>query len=369
LRDARRVGDAAITPFPARPARASFDPAGTKKAFMTEPIILSIDAARRLAAAALEASGTALESADCVARALVRAEADGQRGHGLSRVPFYAAQARAGKVNGAAVPDLSDLRPGLFRVDAGHGFAFPAIARAIPELATRAKSQGIAACAIRHSHHFGVAGHHCEDLAALGVVAFVYGNAPKSLAPWGTKTPLLGTNPIAFAAPMTPAPLVIDLAVTTVAKGKIMAAARTGAPIPEGWALDAEGRPTTDSVAAMSGTMAPMGGAKGAALALMVEVMSACLVGSALGVEASSLFDTAGGPPDLGQCLIAIDAEALSGGVFAERIATLAALYDEIGARLPGTRRLAARARAAREGLSLDAGLIAEIEGIGRAAA
>ncbi|PZQ50479.1 MAG: sulfolactate dehydrogenase [Rhodovulum sulfidophilum] len=336
---------------------------------MTQTITLPLDAARDLAAAALVASGTAPGAAETVARALVRAEADGQRGHGLSRVPFYAAQARAGKVNGAATPELRDLRPGLFRVDAGHGFAYPALARAIPELAARAKTQGIAACAITHSHHFGVAGHHCEDLADLGVIGFVYGNAPKSLAPWGAKAPLLGTNPIAFAAPMEPAPLVVDLAVTTVAKGKIMAAARTGAPIPEGWALDAEGRPTTDPVAAMAGTMAPMGGAKGAALALMVEVMSACLVGSALSAEASSLFDTAGGPPDLGQCLIAIDAEALSGGVFAERIATLAGLYDEIGARLPGTRRLAAREKAAREGLTLETGLIEEITSIGKAAA
>jgi (2R)-3-sulfolactate dehydrogenase (NADP+) len=336
---------------------------------MTETITLTIPEARRLAAAALEASGTAPDAAGCVAAALVRAEADGQRGHGLSRLPHYAAQVRVGKVNGAAVPELTDLRPGLFRVDAAHGFAFPAFARAIPELAARAKSLGIAACAIRHSHHFGVAGHHCEDLAELGVIGFVYGNAPKSLAPWGSKTPLLGTNPIAFAAPMTPAPLVIDLAVTTVARGKIMAAARTGAPIPEGWALDAEGRPTTDSVAAMAGTMAPMGGAKGAALALMVEVMSACLVGSAFGVEASSLFDAAGGPPDLGQCLIALDAEALSGGAFAERIAALAALYDEAGARMPGTRRLAARAEAARDGLAVEAGLIREIENIERAVA
>ena len=336
---------------------------------MAETIPLTIPEARRLAATALEASGAAPDTALLVAAALVRAEADGQSGHGLSRVPHYAAQVRVGKVNGAAVPEITDLRPGLFRVDARNGFAYPAFALAIPELAARAKTLGIAACAIRHSHHFGVAGHHCEDLAERGVVAFVYGNAPKSLAAWGSKTPLLGTNPIAFAAPMSPAPLVIDLAVTTVAKGKIMAAARTGAPIPEGWALDAEGRPTTDSIAAMAGTMAPMGGAKGAALALMVEVMSACLVGSALGVEASSLFDTEGGPPDLGQCLIALDAGALSGGAFAERIATLAALYDEAGARLPGTRRLAARAAAARDGLAVEAGLVEEIADIGKALA
>lgn len=330
-------------------------------------IRLDIPSAEALVVAALVAADCAVEVAACVARALVRAEAEGQAGHGLSRVPFYAAQARVGKVRGQARPVLEDLRPGLFRIDAGHGFAYPAFQRALPELAARAKAQGIAACAITRSHHFGVAGHACEDLAAQGFVAFVYGNAPKSLAPWGAKEAVLGTNPIAFGAPMAGAPLVIDMAVTTVAKGKIMAAAREGRAIPEGWALDAEGRPTTDPVAGMAGSMAPMGGAKGAALSLMVEVMSACLVGAALGYEASSLFDDKDGPPNLGQSLIAVDAAALSGGAFDERIATLAGIYDRLdGARLPGTRRLEARERAAREGLDLPGALVDEIETLGR---
>lgn len=330
-------------------------------------IRLDIPSAEALVVAALVAADCAVDVAACVARALVRAEAEGQAGHGLSRVPFYAAQARVGKVRGQARPVLEDLRPGLFRVDAGHGFAYPAFQRALPELAARAKAQGIAACAITRSHHFGVAGHACEDLAAQGFVAFVYGNAPKSLAPWGAKEAVLGTNPIAFGAPMAGAPLVIDMAVTTVAKGKIMAAARDGRAIPEGWALDAEGRPTTDPVAGMAGSMAPMGGAKGAALSLMVEVMSACLVGAALGYEASSLFDDKDGPPNLGQSLIAVDAAALSRGAFDERIATLAGIYDRLdGARLPGTRRLEARERAAREGLDLPGALVDEIETLGR---
>lgn len=333
---------------------------------MSETVTLTLGAAETLVREALMASDCDAEVADCVARALIRAEADGQSGHGLSRVPFYASQARAGKVRGRARPGLTDLRPGLFRVDAGYGFAYPAFALALPELKARARDQGIAACAIAHSHHFGVAGHPCEDLAAEGFVAFVYGNAPKSMAPWGARTPVLGTNPIAFAAPMTGAPLVIDMAVTMVAKGKVMAAARAGRPIPEGWAFDARGEPTTDAAAAMEGTMAPMGGAKGAALALMVEVMSACLVGAALGVEASSLFDDRGGPPDLGQSILAIDAGALSDGAFAERIGTLAAIYEDLdGARLPGLRRLEARARARTEGLVVAGALVAEIEKLG----
>ncbi|MGB0497934.1 MAG: Ldh family oxidoreductase [Rubricella sp.] len=322
---------------------------------------LSIEVAEALVARALEANRTSAENAAKVARALVRAEADGQGGHGLSRVPSYAVQARAGKIDGFATPVLEDLAPATFRVDARHGFAYPAFDLAFDAITERARGQGIAACAIHRSHHFGVAGHHCETLAERGLVAFVFGNAPKAMAAWGGTRPILGTNPIAFAAPTSGAPLVIDMATTTVARGKILAAKEKGEPIPEGWALGPDGAPTTDAAIALKGTVAPMGGAKGAALALMVEVMSAALAGAALGVEASSLFDAEGGPPELGQTILALDPGPLSGGVFLDRMAAIASLYGSGGARMPGTRRLAARERATREGLSISPVLLAKI--------
>ena len=327
---------------------------------------LTLAEAEALANAALIASDTSPANAAATARALIRAEADGQGGHGLSRVPSYAVQAKAGKVRGHAVPTVEDVRPGLFRVDAGYGFAYPAFDLALPELVRRTRAQGIAACAVHRSHHFGVAGHHCETLAEQGLIAFVYGNAPKAMAPWGATEALLGTNPIAFAAPMDGAPLVIDMATTTVARGKILAAREAGkTSIPEGWALGPDGQPTTDPATALKGTVAPMGGAKGAALALMVEVMSACLAGAAFGAEASSLFDAEGDAPDLGQVILALDPGPLSGGAFGGRMAALAALYDGIkGARLPGQRRLSARAKAAAEGVTLDTALLDRIREI-----
>ncbi len=327
--------------------------------------VLSLAEADALARAALEASNTSPENAAATAAALIRAEADGQGGHGLSRIPSYTAQSRAGKVDGHAVPKLEVVRPGAVRFDAGYGFAFPAIDLALPELAARARTNGIAIAAIHRSHHFGVAGHHCETLAEQGMVAFVYGNAPKALAPHGAKEPVLGTNPIAFAAPMEGAPLVIDMAVTKVARGKILAAREIGAPIPADWALGPDGQPTTDAAVALKGSMAPIGGAKGAAIALIVEVMSACLAGAALGTEASSLFEPDGPPPDLGQTILAIDAQAVSGGRFAERMATLAGTYEALdGARMPGTRRLAARELARTEGLTLNAKRVQQIRQI-----
>ncbi|SOH93749.1 (2R)-3-sulfolactate dehydrogenase (NADP+) [Monaibacterium marinum] len=324
---------------------------------------LTLVEAEALVTSVLIAADTSPENAASTARALVRAQADGQGGHGLSRLPSYAGQSAVGKVQGHAVPVIEDVKPGVFRVNAGHGFAYPAFEMAIPELATRARSQGIAAAAVYRSHHFGVAGHHCEALAEQGLIAFVYGNAPKAMAPWGAKEPMLGTNPIAFAAPMQGAPLVIDMATTTVARGKILAAREAGKDsIPEGWAFGPDGQPTTDPVTALAGTVAPMGGAKGAALALMVEVMSACLVGAAFGAEASSLFDAEGGAPNLGQLIIAIDPGPISGGAFEARVADLAALYDDMdGARLPGLRRLTARQIAQRDGVQIDATLLAKI--------
>lgn len=326
---------------------------------------LDLASAEQLATRALIAARTAPDNAGIVARALVRAEADGQGGHGLSRIPSYTAQSRSGKVDGAAVPTLSDIAPGAFAVDGAFGFAFPAIAAALPELVRRARVQGIAAAAIRRSHHFGVGGHPCEDLATLGLIGFIFGNAPAAMAPAGGRAKLLGTNPIAFAAPIPGAdPLVIDLATSTVARGKILAAREAQRSIPAGWALDAAGNPTTDAVAALAGTVVPMGGAKGAALALMVEVMAACLTGGTLSATANSVFDGDGPAPDLGQTLIAIDPDRLSGGAYAGGIASLTAAYAADGARLPGARRLAARAAARDEGLWIDPVLLSRIEEI-----
>lgn len=333
---------------------------------MSDPEILAIDDARELAARALVANNTSTRNAALTAEALVAAEIDGQAGHGLSRVATYAAQARVGKVDGFAAPAVDWTRPALARIDAGHGFAYPAIDLAVRELAPAARRQGVAVAAIRRSHHFGQAGRPCEQLAEQGFAAFIYGNSPKAMAPWGGTAARLGTNPIGFAAPGPDGapPLVIDLALSRQARGKVLAAKKKGEPIPEGWALDAEGRPTTDPDAALAGTMIPIGETKGAALALMVEVMAAGLTASALAFEASSFLDDKGPPPDVGQLLVAIDVEATSDGGFGDRMQALLDAYAEDGVHVPGSRRLANRALAAREGLRVAPALLAEIRAL-----
>lgn len=321
-----------------------------------------IERAMALARRALEASGVSPPIAQSVSHALIAAELDGIPSHGLSRIPYYTEQVASGKVEGAVEPRIT--RTGaVVRVDAATGFAFPAIDRGLGPLVESARESGIAALSISNSHHFGVAGHHVEAMARQGLVALGFGNSPAAIAPWGGRVPLFGTDPIAFAAPrVNEDPLVIDLSVSTVARGKIMMAQNRGDPIPDDWALDSSGRPTKDAAAAMAGSMRPIGDAKGASLALMVELLTAGLGDSAFGYEASSLFSAHGTPPRLGQLFLAMDPSFFAAGTaFSERMeALLSAMLAQDGVRLPGARRLAARA-GRKATLMLDDGVYAEL--------
>ncbi len=323
-------------------------------------------AARALVVRALTAAGCAEANAASVAEALVAAEIDGQAGHGLSRVATYCEQLRVGKVVGDAVPSLASPAPAFLSVDAAQGFAFPAFDLAIPALVETAAETGVAAAALHRSHHCGQAGRHVERLAEAGVMALLFANTPRAMAPWGGQQPVFGTNPIAFAAPQANAPpLVVDLSLSKVARGKVVAAGKRGEEIPEGWALDSAGRPTTDPSEALAGSMIPLGDAKGAALAWMVEILAVCLTGACFSFEATSFLGPEGGPPSVGQLLIAFDVERLSGGAFRQH---LARLTDQValqeGARLPGSRRLARRAAVARDGLAVPRVILEEVRGL-----
>src|SRR5262249_42316195 len=178
----------------------------------------------------------------------------------------------------------------------------------------------------------------------------------KAIAAWGGRRQLYGTNPIAFACPRQEhAPIVIDLALSQVARGKILTAAQRGEPVPNTWATDEDGKPTSDARAALRGSLQPIGAAKGAALALMVEILAAGLTGATLSQAASSFFDSDGPPPAVGQLMIVIDPAAFGGAeALAQRVGALAeAIEADQGARVPGSRRLALRQRAAEEGIVL----------------
>ena len=325
---------------------------------------LSLAEAETLVVAALRRNKVSDANARSVAVALVAAEAAGQGGHGLRRVPAYAGQAKVGKVDGFAQPQLSRPSPAVLRIDAGNGYAYPALDLAVAELPAVAREQGIALAAISRSHHAGVMGLTVERFADQGLVALMVANAPASMAPWGGKTPVFGTNPIAFAAPLPgDEPVVIDLALSKVARGKVMAARQQGASIPADWAFDREGRPTTDAEEALAGTMVPAGDVKGAALAFMVEILAAGLTGANYAFEASSLFDDKGAPPALGHTIIAINPEATSAVDTALRLALLAGeITRDPNVRLPGRRGQSARRLALSEGIDVEDEVIAAIK-------
>lgn len=308
---------------------------------MTQTRRIGLADATHLLLRSFRACGLSADAARSVATALVAAEAEGQVGHGFSRLADYAAQARSGKVNAVATPRSRILSPTQLAVDADHGFAFPALDLALDRGLEIAREFGMASMAVTRSHHAGALSVQVDRIARAGFIGLMMANTPKAIAPWGGAMPVYGTNPIAFAVPRENTdPLVIDLSLSQVARGKVMHAKKTGALIPEGWALDASGQPTTDPEAALTGSMLPIGGAKGTALALMVEILSAVLTSARFSAEASSFFATDGPPPGVGQFLLAIR-PATPQADFAARLQDLLTLITtEPGTRLPGDRRL-----------------------------
>ena len=317
-----------------------------------------------IALRALQRAGASEPMARATAAALVYAEAQGLSSHGVARVAQYATHLRNGRADGGAMPVIARERGGAVLVDARCGLAFPACALAVAEAVNRARQFGVAFAAVTNSHHFGVAAWHLTPIADAQMVGLAFGNSPSAMPAAGGRRALFGTNPIAAVFPRESAsPLTIDLSLSEVARGKVMVAAKEGRPIPLGWALDAQGEPTTDAMAALRGSMLAMGGAKGAMLALVVELLVTSLTGAALGFEASSFFVDEGNRPRIGRAFIAIDPTALAGHTrYFERVETLVtAMLDDDGVRLPGARREALAARAAQAGVDIPPALLQQL--------
>lgn len=311
---------------------------------------LSISELTQLVAAGLTRAGASPAMSAATARALVAAEMAGLGGHGLSRVQLYVQHVKEGRASGTAEPRIAHEKGAACLIDAQGGLAYLAMELATKEALRRAREFGVAYCGVTRSHHCGAMDYHLAPLAAAGLIGIGFTTSPAAINAWGGKKPLFGTNPVAAVFPRVGhPPLIIDLSLTEVARGKIMVAAKEGKPIPLGWALDAEGKPTTDGKAALTGSMAAIGGVKGVLLALMVELLCCALTGARFGFENDSFFEP-GRPASIGHALLAIDPGALAGSAaYEERIETLiAAMVEDDGVRLPGERRhkLVADARA-----------------------
>ncbi|NSY39878.1 Ldh family oxidoreductase [Leisingera sp. ANG59] len=334
---------------------------------MTESRTMSLAEIEDLSFRALVAAGTSEANARPLAVATAATEADGVASHGLAYIPIYAEHVQCGKVDGQAAPVLTRPRPGVVAVDAATGFAHSAIDIGFEALIPAAREQGIAVLAIRNSYNCGVLGYHTTRLARAGLVGLGFTNAPASIAPSGGSKPVVGTNPFSVAVPGEDGEpeLLIDQSASTIAKSEVMKHAREGKEIPLGWALDANGNPTTDPDAGLKGSMAPSGGYKGVGVALLTEIMAAALTGATLGINASPFSGTAGGPPKTGQMFIAIDPAATANDAFGAGMAGIVeAVRGQAGAHLPGDGRRAKRLQARRDGVAVSVATLARIEAL-----
>jgi (2R)-3-sulfolactate dehydrogenase (NADP+) len=328
----------------------------------------SIEEATQLATRALKRAGAAKAAAQATAEALVAAEAEGLSGHGLSRVPLYCTHLREGRADGKAKPKVVAKKGAVCLVDATGGLAYLAMALAVKEAVKRAQRHGVAFCGVTNSHHFGAAAYHLAPLAQAGLVGLAFTNSPAAINAWGGKKAFFGTNPVAAIIPRRNAsPIVVDLSLTEVVRGKIMLYAKEGKPIPLGWAVDKDGNPTTDPKAALTGSLTAIGGAKGAALALMVEVLTVALTGAALSFENDSYFEP-GNKPRIGHAILAIDPGALIGAdAYHSRLeAMIVKMLADEGVRLPGARRQQAAGRARADGLEIGDALHGELRALAR---
>ena len=328
-------------------------------------MIFSCAALQALVSQQLQRAGASVASGDSTARALVLAESQGLGSHGLGRVSQYSAHLRNGRANGAALPQVVQHKGGALVIDAQEGLAFAACELAVLEAVKAAQSHGVAVAGVVRSHHCGVVVDHLRPAAEAGMVVLGFANSPAAMPAAGGKHPIFGTNPVAAIFPRRgAAPLMIDLSLSEVARGKLMVAAKEGRSIPAGWALDAQGQPTTDPRAGLAGSMLPIGAAtspKGAMLALVVELLVTAVIGANFGFEASSFFVDEGNRPGIGQAFIVIDPGALAGRArFLDRIEVLVAemLLDD-GVRLPGARREALRLHALEHGIDVPDTLLA----------
>ncbi|KAK4237323.1 Malate/L-lactate dehydrogenase [Achaetomium macrosporum] len=270
-------------------------------------ILVTHEDAKTFIVAVLEASGVSSKNAEIVARGLVQADLRGVESHGINRIPSYLARIRNGVLDPKAEPTLTQVTPVVAQVDGNNGFGFPAAHLAMETAISMAQSFGIGMVSVKHSNHFGMSAWIVRQAVDAGMMSLVFTNSSPALPVWGGKSQLIGVSPIACGAPggENSIPFILDMAPSVAARGKIYKALRRGEKIPEGWALDEDGKPTDDPEKALKGVMLPMGGPKGSALAIMMDVFSGVLSGSAFAGGVAGPYDMSR-PGDVGHFIIAL---------------------------------------------------------------
>lgn len=310
--------------------------------------------------------GLPSDDAAAASEVLVEAEAEGLSSHGLGRLPIYASQLQAGGLNARPEMRLTRSRPGVAVLEADRALGPVAGLRAVATLETMVRDQGVAVVAVRGAGHVGPLSAYVGRLSRHGLIALAFANTPPAIAPWNGKNSVLGTNPIAFAAPAQPEPLMVDLSLSVAARGKILQAARADISIPAGWAVDSQGVPTTDPDAALEGALLPVGGAKGYALAVMAEVLAGVLAGQVLSLELPFPWLEPDKAAEPGFFLQALDLAAFgSESGYRQRMQTMAEAVRSAGGRLPGERRQENRRQSGADGIEISDSLRQDLSRVG----
>ena len=252
--------------------------------------------------------GLPAEDANIISTSLVEADLSGVSSHGVSRMKIYMKRIDEGVVEKISSITIDQEFPGTLALDAHNSMGIVAGAKAIDMAVEKAKEAGSVFVTVKHSNHFGPAAYFTKRAAKFGMIAFAASNAPPNMAPWGASEAYLGTNPLSMAVPTGDGkPIVLDMATSVVAQGKIIMAAKDNLKIPEGWAITKDGNPTTDPKEALKGTVLPFGGPKGYSIALLIEILSGILSGADFGPYLHNMWNDFETPQNVGHAFHVID--------------------------------------------------------------
>lgn len=333
----------------------------------------SVKQLRAFSNSVFEASGLTSQDAATVTDVLIHADLRGHASHGLTRIPIYAERIRTGVVNAHPNIQINRPAPAFIMVDADNAPGPVASLAAVEAAIDTARNEGVCACVVAHSNHNGPGSYYAEKAIEAGCIFIGMTNAPPSMAVFGGRQAVIGTNPFTFGSPTQDAtPLLLDMATSVVARGKIVESAKRRESIPEGWALNSEGKPTTDAQAAEQGVVLPFGGPKGSAMAIMGETLCGVLAGGRFAGSMGNLYTDFKTPQDIGHFFLVIDTSRTHlGSDYAPRVSQLcnelkmsapAEGFSEI--KMPGEVENERSTRMNESGISLPPNVVADLDEI-----
>ncbi|WP_430474043.1 Ldh family oxidoreductase [Thalassospira lucentensis] len=332
---------------------------------MSDFVTLSVEQAGKLSLAVLEGNGFSHDHAAAITRSVVAAQSDECHSHGLYRLIGCVQTARNGALDTHAEPEIIDQAPAITKVNAHKACSLLSFEMGLPFLIEKSRACGISVLAINNSFHFSALWPEVEAISSQGLVGLAMTPTHAFVAPTGGTKPLLGTNPIAFSWPRPGrTPYTFDFATSMIARGEIELHRRAGKPIPDDWAIDKAGVPTTDATKALEGAMLTFGGHKGSALSTMIGLLAGPLIGDVLGHETHAASEDAPGKPHHGEIIIAFCPETFLGADAQKHLEHAEDLFEGIieqGARLPSQRRFEARERSRENGVTIPKALHDEL--------